>query len=425
MVNIPSINIPMTDYSGRITPIWHEFLRSFVATSVDGSISAENISGIVTAGNGLIGGGAGDVTIAVGAGSGLVVNANDVSIDIAGQARVQAVLDDEVMIADISDNNSIKKVTVRDIAVLGGTPGGLDTQLQYNDGGIFEGDTGTTTDGNGSVNIVGDLDVDNINLNGNTISSTNTDGNIVLDPEGTGYIDVNSDIKIVDANGDLTISGATFSTDSSSDRFTFTVPAGVADPHYVFTQSGAGSSDLPLNIESTLASAEINIENNANAGGSTLPESRIKFVSEGTTYWALGMTSEGTSRGFTLGTTGLNTSQVFLIDASNRFFTHLTSMMRTVSATITASTTQTQGQQALTADINEISVCANANDTVTLPSAVAGRQCLVINNGAQTLQVFPASGDDLGAGVNTSTTIVTTSRKLFVAYDSTNWEPVI
>lgn len=98
---------------------------------------------------------------------------------------------------------------------------------------------------------------------------------------------------------------------------------------------------------------------------------------------------------------------------------------RSVTATITASTTQTQGQGALTTEVNEISVCATANDTVTLPVAIAGKACLVINNGAQTLQVFPASGDNLGAGVDTATTIVAGSRKYFVAFDSTNWEPVI
>jgi len=36
------------------------------------------------------------------------------------------------------------------------------------------------------------LDVDNIRIDGNTISSTDTNGDIVLDPNGTGVIDVNS-----------------------------------------------------------------------------------------------------------------------------------------------------------------------------------------------------------------------------------------
>ena len=90
-------------------------------------------------------------------------------------------------------------------------------------------------------------------------------------------------------------------------------------------------------------------------------------------------------------------------------------------AGITASTTQTQGQGPLTAVVNEISVVANANDTVTLPSAGAGKTCVIINNGAQTLRIYPASGDNLGAGVNTATTLTATSRRRYVAYDSTNW----
>jgi hypothetical protein len=96
-----------------------------------------------------------------------------------------------------------------------------------------------------------------------------------------------------------------------------------------------------------------------------------------------------------------------------------------VAAAVTASTTQTQvGGTALTKDINNISVVANANDTVTLPSASAGRRCAIINNGAQTLKIYPASGDNLGAGVDTSTTLASGSNRNYVAYDSTNWEIV-
>jgi hypothetical protein len=40
------------------------------------------------------------------------------------------------------------------------------------------------------------MDVDNLNVNGNTISSTDTNGNIILDPNGTGTVDVSS-AKIV------------------------------------------------------------------------------------------------------------------------------------------------------------------------------------------------------------------------------------
>jgi hypothetical protein len=100
-------------------------------------------------------------------------------------------------------------------------------------------------------------------------------------------------------------------------------------------------------------------------------------------------------------------------------------LKRTVTAGITASTTQTQGQGALTSDINEISTCANDDDTVTLPTAVTGMFVSVVNNGANRLQVFPASSDDLGNGADTATTISAGGRKSFFCYDATNWVPVV
>lgn len=99
-------------------------------------------------------------------------------------------------------------------------------------------------------------------------------------------------------------------------------------------------------------------------------------------------------------------------------------LYRGTSAAVTASTTQTQGNGALTKEVNNISTCANVNDTVTLPAAQAGKQCIIMNNGAQTLQIFPASGDNLGAGVDTSATLTAGSNRRYIAYDATNWEVV-
>ena len=96
-----------------------------------------------------------------------------------------------------------------------------------------------------------------------------------------------------------------------------------------------------------------------------------------------------------------------------------------VTAGITASTTQTQGNGALTKVVNQISVCANANDTVTLPTAVAGLHCIVINDGAQTCKIFPASADNLGAGVDTAVTLAAAGKAWFVAFDTTNWQQMI
>ena len=97
--------------------------------------------------------------------------------------------------------------------------------------------------------------------------------------------------------------------------------------------------------------------------------------------------------------------------------------LMTATDGITASTTQSQGQMPLTTEINRISVCANANDVVTLPSCATGRRCFVVNRGDQVLQVFPASGDNIqGTGVDSSVTVAAGARLILYGIDSTDWE---
>lgn len=95
-----------------------------------------------------------------------------------------------------------------------------------------------------------------------------------------------------------------------------------------------------------------------------------------------------------------------------------------VASGITASATQTQGQQPLLSSYNEISTVTTTNDVVTLRTAAAGLKQTVVNNGANTLQIFPASGDDLGAGVDTSTTLAAGDSITFFAIDATNWATI-
>ncbi len=65
----------------------------------------------------------------------------------------------------------------------------------------------------GSLAVTGELTVDNLNFDGNTISSTDTDGNVVIDPDGTGTFEVIADDATfsgdVAITGDLTVSGTT------------------------------------------------------------------------------------------------------------------------------------------------------------------------------------------------------------------------
>lgn len=363
--SIPSINVPFVDESGRINPIWHEFLRKFVSASVEAIEDNASATISITAGNGLTGGGdlTDDVTLTVGQGAGIAVNGDDIAVDIASQNQLQVTLEDELLVSDVSNNNTIGKTRVRDVAALASNPSGATSTIQFNDNGIFGGDANFTTDGLGSVNLVGDLDVDNININGNNIISTNSNGDVGIIPNGTGVIRV--DKAIANTAGDSTSRCLSLAGNNL-------ILYGVTNQSLI-SMGGSGGWSIQA------------------ASGQT-----VQFTAA----------------------TGI------LVTALNLNMND-SALLRSVTAGITASTTQSQGNGALTTDINEISTCANANDTVTLPSAIAGRHCLVINNGAQTLQVFPASGDNLGAGVNTSTTITAGSRKLFVAFDSTNYEPVI
>ena len=94
--------------------------------------------------------------------------------------------------------------------------------------------------------------------------------------------------------------------------------------------------------------------------------------------------------------------------------------IKSVENGIIASTTQSQGQQPLTKDINQIAV-NNLDDVVTLPSAVEGRVVIVINNGAENGQIFSASGDYIDETQNGVVAINTYESKTFACYDTDKW----
>jgi len=74
-----------------------------------------------------------------------------------------------------------------------------------------------------------------------------------------------------------------------------------------------------------------------------------------------------------------------------------------IAMNLTADVGSAQGGQPLVSSFNYISVCANAGDSVTLPASFAvGTIIFIMNNGAASCDVFPASGDDCGAGANTA-----------------------
>lgn len=78
--------------------------------------------------------------------------------------------------------------TDTNLLVGGGTVAGSTTHVQYNNAGAFGGNSGFTYDGSGVAALTSRLDVSNLRLATNTFSSTNTNGDIILDPNGTGEV---------------------------------------------------------------------------------------------------------------------------------------------------------------------------------------------------------------------------------------------
>ena len=93
-----------------------------------------------------------------------------------------------------------------------------------------------------SVGILGLLDVDNININGNTISSSNTNGNIDISPNGTGDINLVADTVVVgDSNTQSIV------TTNGTGNLLLSTNAGTNSGNIVIVQGTNGNIDITTN----------------------------------------------------------------------------------------------------------------------------------------------------------------------------------
>ncbi len=96
-----------------------------------------------------------------------------------------------------------------------------------------------------------------------------------------------------------------------------------------------------------------------------------------------------------------------------------------VSVGNTANTGSAQGNNPITSFLYEIATCANAGDAVTLPAASAGLMVIVVNNGAESADVFPASGDKIdGGSTNAAYALASATNTIFICQDATDWDTV-
>lgn len=140
-------------------------------------------------------------------------------------------------------------------------------------------------DSNSKIDV---LNVDNLTLDGNTITSTDTNGNIILDPNGTGTINLNGPVNFA---GTSTFTGL------------LNADGGIAVDTNAFTVAGDGTGDtliagtLGVTGESTLASATISdLTDNrvVIAGTAGSLEDDANFTFDGTT---LALVSDYTQTG--------------------------------------------------------------------------------------------------------------------------------
>ncbi len=178
-----------------------------------------------------------------------------------------------------------------------------------------------------------------------------------------------------------------------------------------FTVAG-GTSSKTLTISNTLTFSGTDASSIAFGTGGT-----VAYVGTGLQQFAAttsaqlaGVISDETGSGAlvfgtspTIGTANLN---------NPRFST---------SATVTAGT-NAQGQGALTADFNVITTAANNPSGSTLPTAVAGMRCIVVNKGANQVNLYPATGAAIDSNAaNAAISIPVNGFVMLSASSATQW----
>lgn len=107
---------------------------------------------------------------------------------------------DKVIVQDADDSDNLKTVTATSIAGLApqgdvvGPGSATDDALAKFDGTtgkLIQNSVGVLTDA-GALSGLTNFDVDNININGNTVSSTDTNGQVAIAPDGTGSVSLSS-----------------------------------------------------------------------------------------------------------------------------------------------------------------------------------------------------------------------------------------
>ena len=138
------------------------------------------------------------------------------------------------------------------------------------------------------------LQVDNVNINGNTISSTDTNGNIVLTANGTGNVNVNTDVLAIQGTEGESASLA-LQADESDDagdewRITTNTNQTLSIQNNI---SGSGVDHMTFTPHATVGSSTVTIPGKVGIG--TNAPTHMLHVVDGNNYAVLGDTQSNST----------------------------------------------------------------------------------------------------------------------------------
>ena len=147
--------------------------------------------------------------------------------------------------------------------------------------------TGTTLTLTGTSNVAGVLNVDNIQIDGNTIASTDTNGNIDISPNGTGNINLNDPVQATS-----TIQATRFISNIATGTAPFTVTSTtqVANLNAATagsaTTAGTVTTAAQPNITSTGTLTSLTVSGTSNFGNITLTTNTTSYRQNSTANWS-------------------------------------------------------------------------------------------------------------------------------------------
>lgn len=217
-------------------------------------------------------------------------------------------------------------------------------------------------------------------------------------------------VVTVNANGGGLVQAMAASSQVIVTLVTNGTAAGTWDAAYSITNAGAGGGTV-----TSVSVVTANGLQGSVATATTTPAITLSTSLANTPVVAV------SSNAFVAGTTTGTGSTVVLNTSPSITTPALSGATVSTSNTVTAGT-NAQGQGSLTSDYNIITTAASNPSGVTLPTATQGRKVIIVNKGANTVNVYPATGATIdGLAANSFIALPVNSVLEFNASSTTQW----